>query len=129
MSVAYLISPIQKSELRVEPDYLSENMRHKWPHISIQRVVSENDPYIIRWSIELESHRLLGGLQDDHQAISIENYLADAADFAFAADFVLWYRSIIPPDYRLYLYDDGLSKQVELNEATTKEQILNALIG
>jgi len=129
MSVAHIISPIQKSGLHVEPDYLSENMRRKWPHISVQRVVLENDPYVIRWSIELEGHRLLGGLQEDNQAISIENYLADAADFAFAADFVLWYRSIIPPNYRLYLYDDGLNKQVELNAATTKEQILNALTG
>jgi hypothetical protein len=123
MSVAYIISPIEKSELRVDPDDLSANMRRKWPHISIERVVLENDPYIFRWSIELEGHRQLGGLQDSYQAISIEDYPE------YAADFALWYRSIISLDYRLYLYDDDFSRHVELNEDTTKEQILNALIG
>ena len=110
--VTYIISPVGNSELRIDPDDFSKKMLNKWPGINIQRVILDNDPYILRWSIELIGHRQLGGLQENRQAVSVEDFPSGVADFA------LWYRSVIHLDYKLSLYDDDLSNQMELKKET-----------
>jgi hypothetical protein len=88
--VVYMISPLEKSELRIHPDDFTDKLIHRWIHATAQPVTLDNDPYILRWSIEFRNHRQLGGLQADYQTISIEDFPDGTADFA------LWYRTIIP---------------------------------
>ncbi len=43
-------------------------------------------------------------------------------------DFCLWHRSIIPPEYRLWLFTSNLWKHLELRQDTSRQDILQFLM-
>jgi len=96
----------------IDPQAYIFHLRRRWAGVVIDNVQSV---YCLRW--ELPSG-FEGRLFADGKGITISaNPRDDAIEFA------LWHRSIVPQEYPLFLFDDGLSAILELRADTTRAQI------
>lgn len=107
MSMGMLISPYdpdseprEESTLRIDPVAYKAKLLEVWPKAVIYERTAQSSE-LFRWALPgVESLRTAGssgGLLDDHQTIG----------FGYGehvVEFILWHRSVIPPEYPLFLY-------------------------
>ncbi|GIK66231.1 MAG: hypothetical protein BroJett018_40250 [Chloroflexota bacterium] len=107
MSMSMLISPFdpdsefrEKSTLWIDPITYKEKLLEAWPKaVFYER--TEQSRELFRWALPgvepLRAAGSSGGLLDNHQTIG----------FGYGehvVEFILWHRSVIPPEYPLFLY-------------------------
>jgi hypothetical protein len=119
--MAYIVSPLEETDLHIDIEQFVEKLRAAWPGVQVQESSSTEDPFVIHWSLEEKKHRLLGSLYGNLHSILIEALAPDATRFA------LWYRTLVPNKYKLFLYDEGFNEHVELTTTSTETQVLAAL--
>ena len=100
----------------IEQTLYVESLKSRWMNISISETTGV---YSLQWRIP-NPHNigLEGRLHADGGAITISaNPRNDAIEFA------LWHRKMVPEQYPLYLFDEGLNVIVELKTDTTKKDL------
>jgi len=104
----------------IDPRELVEKLKHRWHGIKVK----ESEIYALRWSVEVEGyHPILGGLQSDCHTVTI-----DGGPIASVAEFAVWYRSLVPEQYSLFLYKGStFDRPVKLLRTTSKEELTTIL--
>ena len=119
-TMAYFIGGIDQPVFTVDPIGFTNQLVIQWPNTQIRSVSDPRSDTLMEWEISI-GNLLLGFLFIDRQRIMLEGSIEDAAIF------VVWYRSIVPYEYRLFLGDDSFSDErtIELINKTTANDILS----
>jgi len=95
----YLTDVLPPVDLKVNPDWLADKLRENWPDIALNVREPRPQAYLLDWKLTISEQPLIGGLLRDQYGVVLTGK-EDAVN-AFAA----WYRSIIAPAHRLYIYE------------------------
>ncbi|MEZ4670977.1 MAG: hypothetical protein R3E39_23995 [Anaerolineae bacterium] len=104
----YTIKPTPTVTLNIDPAWLQEQIKRKWPKAQFSTRQPRLQTYILDWRLKIGRMRLDGGLHRDGYGVVLRAR-CDEAIFAFAE----WYRSVVS-DTSLYLYqwaDEALELQ------------------
>ncbi len=115
----YFVSPAAKTDLIIDPTQLATHLKSQWRKVEIRPIKNPQREYSLEWIISMEGRDLEGALEKTGQAVILDGDVADCAKFS------LWLRSLIDPKYPLFFYDEGYSADIELQQKTTEEQIVN----
>jgi len=117
----YFISPPTESNWRLAPSEFIADLLSRWPQALVQGLT--NSPYFSHeWEIQTPSGILEGEFYKDGTAVAF------MGDFQDCTNFVLWFRSLVPPEQPLVFYDDGLHFKVDITRETTAADIVS-LVG
>src|SRR4051794_32398169 len=98
MGVSYMIG--QENHEVMETDYFVEQLRKKWPEVRINFIGDS------------QTHsKLQFDTFDDFSAsgrFTGTGVWYTASSLSTIAQFALWYRSIVPAEWKLHYYDSGL---------------------
>lgn len=122
MNVAYLIGPLEASDLLVDSETLAEMLETFWPGVEIERYPADA-PYPLEWVVNIGDFPVMTGkLQRGQQTIVIETSLPHLARFA------AWYRSFVPVEYALFIYDGaGAIAPLQLRPGATEQEIAGGI--
>jgi hypothetical protein len=120
MGVAYLIGPIEETDLRINVEELTIKLLDKWKGSKIQYIQDSTSGYLLDWSIEMGTidSPILGGIQKSGYTISLEGYLESCVEFG------VWYRNLIPAKYVLYFFDSALDSYAELQIGSSVDKVI-----
>jgi hypothetical protein len=122
------ISPIKPSEYNksdgylIDPEVYAKEMKVNWPYTEIYFQVGT--PFALEWLLKKNAHSIgsPGALHSDRVTVSFgANPREDAIEFA------LWHRALIPQNYTLYLFDEGLTTLVEIGPDVSTEDLWKIL--
>lgn len=126
---SFFISPFKppeewygESELKLDVNSFAEGLRLKWPNISI--TLTPGSKYnIVEWEVLKGdgTYGVRGSLEANQQIVSLDGTTADLAEF------VLWYRKLIPSQYRLFFFHESLYTCLEIKQDTTLDEIGHAI--
>lgn len=119
--MAYFISLHDDVDLKIEPKFLENNLKARWALVEFDNFNFVNNPYILSWAIDFNGSRLLGGLHKDRQGVSLDN------DPESVAIFAIWYRSLIPAQYQLFIFHDSSDREIEINSNISADELLDLL--
>jgi hypothetical protein len=121
MSYSYLIGPIEfPAKLEIDIDYFIQQLKTKWPDATVRQTMDQSTIYSLEWQLKTGGEgALYGGLRLSPPIVSI-----DGGDLSLIAEFAIWYRSIIPSEFKLYFYVSSLNREpMELKEDTKEAEI------
>ena len=123
MSEAYIINSMgQSPRWVINQAEIVEELKKRWDSIEIKENVS--DAYILRWAVEFDGRTILGGIQTDYQTLTI-----DGGAVANIADFLIWYRTLVPEQYPLFLYKGSkFDNPIKLSASTSKDELVGTLM-
>ena len=111
----------QSPDWTINRTEMIEKLKKKWNDIKIKEHVS--DVYILRWAVEVNGRTTLGGIQSDYQTLTI-----DGGALADIADFILWYRNLVPEQHPLFLYKGSkFDSPIELSVSTSIDELTEIL--
>jgi hypothetical protein len=114
MGVKYIIAHGHDEVLNT--DYFVERLKQKWPEVKIHFISDPNAP-LLQFETP-DSFWILGDFLGT--GVSYKGY-SQLEDVHFA----LWYRSIVPAEWQLQYYDNGLYFDIMfLTSETTEEQLI-----
>jgi hypothetical protein len=120
MSHAFIISTLGETDLRTDATYFEKQLRKQWPDAEIHVITDPQAHSVLQWKIMTQSKDLILGDLYGEQSVAFKG--GDRTD---VVNFALWYRTIVPLRYKLYLYKEDLSHQpIELTADVTIEDIL-----
>ncbi len=97
--------------------YFVEQLKNKWPEVAVHFISDPNAP-ILQFKTE-DSFGLLG------RFTGIGVLYATSGGRIEDAQFALWYRSIVPAEWELRVYDSDMTFDfMFLTSETTEEQII-----
>lgn len=107
-----------KSDLVIDPESYRTMMQQKWPEAKIYTPPASS-AYLLRWEINQHEIYIAGGLQSDHQTVSIQPGFKSNLPI-----FVLWHREIIPEKFQLFLTWEGTWESLEVKSDTSEQDIV-----
>jgi hypothetical protein len=111
----------QTPDWKIHKSEFVEELRAKWTEIKVNESVPGT--YVLRWEVELNGRILLGGVQSDYHTLTI-----DGGAIASIAEFLIWYRELVPKRYPLYLYKGSkFDNPISLSVTTSKDELVTAL--
>ncbi len=119
MTRPYFVTPYSprdwqtaKSDLVIDPSRYRDLLTKDWPDIEFY---SPKPTAILAWGLAVpDGGRVYGGLQPNAQVVWLDMPVED---------FFLWHRKVIPDRHRLFLFPANSYETLELNPATTLEEI------
>jgi hypothetical protein len=118
----WTMSPLEQStNLRIDPNWLAEKLQEQWPEVRLNMREPKLQSLLLDWELGAEDKLLIGGLQNDAYAVSLT-----CRDDTLVAEFAAWYRSIIAPEYKLFLYE-WADRGRELSVGMTVKDVVKAL--
>jgi hypothetical protein len=127
INMAYLIvtaeenSTIEEKHYQIQIEDFALRLRERWADVEIQGQLFPGDTYLLNWSIAIGNFRLVGGIQGDRRTITLEDFPEGAIQFA------VWYRSITPLTYRLFISHDSSGNEYEVLSITTESELSQEL--
>lgn len=101
----------------IDTDYFVEQLKKKWSDVEIDYISEPNAP-ILQFKTD-DSFGLLGRFFGTGVSYTTDRGRMGDAQFA------LWYRTIVPDEWELKLYDSGLTFAImSVTKQTTQEQIM-----
>jgi hypothetical protein len=114
MGVSMIIAHEPRESL--DTDYFVEQLRKKWPEAEIHYIPDPKDA--ILWFNIADDFGPEGRFMGTGISYRTGSHLHNA-------DFALWYRTIVPDEWELKLYDSGLYFAIiSITKETTREQIM-----
>lgn len=113
--------PLPSFNLYVDPAWLHAKIRQAWTSVTFDARQPKPETYILDWYIQIEGQDLLGGLHRDQYGLVLTG--TQYAVYTFA----VWYRSIIAPEHKLYIYE-WADDSMELTPEITVDEIMQAVI-
>jgi hypothetical protein len=118
MGVAYIINS-ENHDLRVDTTYFVEQLQNRWPNTEVRFISDPRAHAVFQWHLTMDDGAFMLG-DFSAQGISYE-----VSNLSNVARFALWYRTLVPVGYKLFLYKESLAhKPIELMKETTQEDIL-----
>ena len=118
MGVTYLITSAN-NDLYIGGQSFIEQLQKEWSVTKVHHISDERAHSVLQWGLEMEDgSSFLGDFNP--QGISFKG-----GDLFNVARIALWYRTIVPSEYKLLLYESSLDHQpIELIEGMTLEAIV-----
>ena len=114
MSVSYIIAHENGEAMNTE--YFVEQLKKKWPEVKIH-FNADKSGNLLQFSTP-DDISVLG----DFSVTGVWYHASSSFDIV---QFALWYRSIVPPEWKLRFYDSGLYfDMISITPETTEEQII-----
>jgi len=114
---------VQDDEWTLSKDDLVQALRESWPTINVD-VSSGDDPARdVAWSYGLGESRIEGSAHESGQCIYLEGQERPVAEF------VAWYRRLVPSELTVILCDDTYSFDAVVEPGSTVDQIQNLFPG
>ena len=114
----YFVSPPQRSGWSLRAADLRERLLRRYPGAEARAPDSDADAHQLHWTIPSASGTPLdGSLQASGQALHLDGDVDDAAEFA------VWFRSLVPARQPLLFYDEGYSADVEITPDSRPEDL------
>ena len=98
-SWAYTTDEVPETSLRIDPVWLSGNLRQRWADIRLNVREPRPQAYLVDFQLTLGGEMLIGGLHCDGYALVLTG-VKDAV-YEFAA----WYRGLFSGEQTLFLYE------------------------
>jgi hypothetical protein len=122
MSIEFFITPYEPTEwqsasstLRIDLEEFGERFLKQWPEGKTERTSAGG----LSWFVpEKGSAGFFGELQSNQQIVSF-----GPGNWSVYVDFVLWYRALVPQQYRLFLFTSNSFDSLELTSETTRQDI------
>lgn len=119
MGVSVFIGPIGKTDLVIDTSTFIEQMQNKWPDASFHFITEPNSPYILQWSVTINDSYILGDFFSS--GIVYKSGDGPSSDILLAQ----LLRSIVPPEYRLFLWRENLSHEpIKITNTTTEADLV-----
>ena len=116
----YFVSPPTESNWRILPSDFIADLLARWPDADV-RIQARSAYFSHEWKIRMPGGILKGEFYKDGRAVTFMGNFQDCVDF------VLWFRSLVPPQQPLFFYDDGLHFKVGIRSDTTPADILSSV--
>lgn len=113
----YLITFEDHVDYLLDVADFSAQLSAKWSSIKFEILESDNNLYALCWWIEEGTMTHEGGLHRNCRTIDIDDYSEGILQFA------VWFRGIVPIQYRLMLAHDSSSNDLELTNNLTVSDI------
>jgi hypothetical protein len=110
----------QKRSL-IDVDGFVSGLRRQWPASEVS-VRLDAPVYVVSWTVALLHGDVAGGFSHNGQTIGLDGDVTDCADVA------LWFRALVGPEPRLWIYDEGYNFDVEVTPTTTVRDIVRAFV-
>jgi len=122
MSLSYLISPSENIDWRVDKDDFIKKLYLKWLNVQVYPGPDPSGNFMFSWTQgTLDNGDHLNGMMYSNQlSVCLEG------NFKTATEFALWYRGLVPQQYKLLFMDQGFIRNIELDKNTTEQQIVEA---
>ncbi|MEO8613330.1 MAG: HEAT repeat domain-containing protein [Chloroflexota bacterium] len=115
----YMNEPLPEIKLRIEPDWLADKLREKWPEIGLNIREPRPQAYVLDWHLQIDEKNMIGGLHRDQYGIVL------TGDVELIYAFAEWYRGLFTDSQRLYLYQ-WADPHVELKPGVSAAEIEKA---
>jgi hypothetical protein len=100
---------------------MSRFLAERWPGVRLTQVENPRSSHGLEFELPMTDSLLRGSLHRKGNAIIF------FGDMPECAEFVLWFRSVVPASVPLFLCDENVSDGVDLTDTSTKEDVLRAL--
>jgi hypothetical protein len=91
--------PTPAVTLRIEPMWLADRMRERWPGVALNVREPRPQAYLLDWLLTFDNRTLIGALHRDQYAVVL------TGDKDAVHEFAAWYRSVIDAEQPLFLYE------------------------
>lgn len=116
------ISTIPETDWYMDAKFFTEQLEQKWNRIEIQQITTPESIHTLRWYLEESRQRWVNGsLTKDGKTMTFEGVEG------YLIEFAIWYRSLVPENVSLTLFDEGYNSHLFLTSKTTKDQIEQSL--
>jgi hypothetical protein len=117
---AFLISQLDEDlTLYIDPEFLIKAIQEQWPNTDVIYETTPSSHALFSWIITCGNRDVICTLPKEHHSLWLEG--GDIAEYGHIA---AWFRRIIQPSYRLWLYEQGLGLQIELKPGITEQDII-----
>ena len=96
-------------------------LAERWPEVQIEEVRNPRSIHSLEFEMPIAGARLRGTLHRKGNSVVF------FGDMPECAEFVLWFRSVVPADVPLFVCDENVSEGINLTESSTSEDVLRAL--
>lgn len=91
---------------------LTRFLAERWPGVHVEDVKNPQSSHCLEFEIPIAGTRLLGSLNRKGNAVIF------FGDMPECAEFVLWFRSVVPATVPLFLCDENVSEGVDLTNTS-----------
>lgn len=116
------IGPRGKVEFHIDPKQFVQRLQERWPNATVQLDEYPNNPSWLKGIIPLGEERVKYTFPHSHGVL-----LLDDGDCTGYAEVALWFRSLVPAEYRLFLSDENGYFDVEIQENSAEDELLAAM--
>jgi hypothetical protein len=118
MGVSTFIGPIGKSDLNIDTSTFIEQVQNKWSNAKFHFITDPNAHSIMQWSVTINDNYILG----DFFPTGIVYKGGDPSSDILLARLL---RSIVPSEYRLFLWRENLSHEpIKITNTTTDADLV-----
>src|SRR5579884_3441315 len=127
MAGSYIVCPMEKRTDYYCVDYatLVGSLAKRWPGAQVRTRPEDYGQGGCAWSVTLGREEYGCVVRPPHHSLSIEPHRGEGV-----AVMAVWFRSLVPPEYRLGLfYPDAWPKWLDLTIETTEQDALDFVEG
>jgi hypothetical protein len=126
---SFFVSPFKppgewygKAEFKIESAEFVAGLRSRWSNIEIE-IEPGPGRFLLRWEVLKEDgrHGIRGSLFADYPIVVLDGSTEDIAEF------VLWYRSVVPDKHRLFFFHESLYTCMEIKSGTHLKEIITGI--
>ncbi len=123
---SFFISPFKppewygQSDFEIDPADFVNRLKSRWPTITI-RMNSDSSRHLLEWEGVQNDRFIRGALQANRQIISLDGSSRELAEF------VSWYRGLIPSKYRLFFFHESLYTSIEVVSDTSLDELIKSI--
>ena len=116
--MTYFICRPSGSKWHITPANFIAKLLARWPEARVRERGS--DPISHDWKMQMPGGEFEGRFHREQSGVAMNGAFEDCVNF------VLWFRSLVPPTEPLFFFDDGMNVEFPVTVDTTAEEIKDA---
>jgi predicted O-methyltransferase YrrM len=116
-----IISPPHETSWSMPPSEFHLLLTERWPEGEVEEL--KDSTHALSFDLAGTDGRVSGRLALDGRSVAIEQ----ATDYEPVAEFAVWFRSHVPPEQPLIVWDEAFNWSAELSPDTTAADVLAAI--
>jgi hypothetical protein len=119
----YFIYTEDNCDLQIDVDIFEHQLGERWSDVKVDNFSLQSNFVTRSWWVTFTEENQEVTLDKHYRSVWIDNCYDQTL-----AEFLVWYRSVIPIEYRLFVaHDSWGEEQIELTRAITEAQIIRML--
>jgi hypothetical protein len=116
-----MISPPEETSWSMPPSEFQRLLGERWPDGEVQEL--DDSGHALSFDLDADGEHLSGRFARDGRSVAIEQ----ATDYEPAAEFAVWFRSHVPREQPLIVWDEAFNWSADLTPDTTAADVLAAV--